>query len=276
MEPFYLAPAPDSADKGIEIIVCGSPLKEPFAMNRFHRFIQAPAIAVFLFAISTTRAATAQEFYADNIEANARATVALDVNAMIKARVQRPRKHRWLTLNSVSVATLAAGEAVDSWGTHRNMTHTKWICGNSPAFAGGYDTNVPGEISSLRDVQMLCGAGPAGQSANWVFDATRAGYFTEGGWVTQLHLAGDRDYAAVEGWNLANDVVWYLVARHLGRRTNWVRKCGLALNFGRGFVHLYLGFDNIIAVSNHQNPNTLDLHVPKSSAYAAPRWWGRN
>ena len=40
-------------------------------------------------------------------------------------------------------------------------------------------------------------------------------------------------------------------------------------------VHLELGIGNFLTVSHHQNPNTLDLHVPKDSNYTAPRWWGK-
>ena len=61
-------------------------------------------------------------------------------------------------------------------GHVQNITHTKWICGNSPTFAGMFETNVPGQISSLRNVQTMCGAGPAGQSANWAFDVTQVAY----------------------------------------------------------------------------------------------------
>ena len=70
--------------------------------------------------------------------------------------------------------------------------------------------------------------------------------------------------------------VHYLFARHLGRRADWIGKCGPALNFGRGIVHLELGIGNFIAVGHDQNPNTLDLHVPKDSSYTAPRWWGKS
>ena len=235
-------------------------------------------LVVLMFSMGAATTSTAQEFAANNIYPDAPVPEVLHVHAIMKAPFRTPRtfKHRWLTLNSMSIATLVAGAAIDSWGTYKNMTHTKWICGNSPAFGGGYDTNVPDQISSLRDVQTVCGAGLAGQSANWAFDATQVGYFSEGGWVTQFHLTGDRNYAGVEGWNLANDVGWYLVARHLGRRTDWIAKCGPALNFGRGFVHLDLGIGNFIAVGHHQNPNTLDLHVPKDSSYTEPRWWGKS
>jgi hypothetical protein len=96
------------------------------------------------------------------------------------------------------------------------------------------------------------------------------------GWVTKFHLASDRNYAAVEGWNLVNDVGWYMVARHLGKRSDWIGKCAPGLNFGRGIVHLNLGIGNFIALRHHRNPNTLDLYVPKDSNYSEPRWWGKN
>ena len=118
-----------------------------------------------------------------------------DSHAALEVPIQSSHnaKHRWLTLNRISLDTLIAGEVIDSWGTHRNITHTMWVCGYSSAFNGGYDTNVAGAISSLGDLQAVCGVGPAGQSANWDFDATRMGSFSEGGWVTQWHLSGARN-----------------------------------------------------------------------------------
>lgn len=240
-------------------------------------------LIIFFLIIITIPAASgaqagvgAQEVDASNIYPDSPMPQVSGASAIIKAAVQTPqsrRRHR-LTLNGLSVTALAAGEVIDSWGTYRNMTHTRWICGNSPAFAGGYDTNVPSEISGIDDVLSVCGSGPGGQPANWAFDVTREGYFSEGGWVTRFHLAGERNFIAVEGWNIANDFGWYLVARHIAKRADWIGKCGAALNFGRGIVHLNLGIGNFIAVSHHQNPNLLDLHVPEGSHYAQPRWWG--
>lgn len=247
-------------------------------MNRL--WVTQVPISVLAFLIFALGAATilAQGFDSSSTFPDVRVPEHSHFRAIVQAPIQSSRNfgHRRLTLNSVSIAALVAGEAVDSWGTYKNMTHVRWVCGNSPAFAGAYDTNAPGEISSLRDVQTVCGAGPAGQSPNWAFDTTRAGYFGEGGWVTQFHLAGDRNYVAVEAWNLVNDVGWELVARRLGRRSGWTGKWGPALNFARGIVHLDLGIENLVAVSHHQNPNKLDLYVPKNSNYTAPRWWGMN
>ena len=217
-----------------------------------------------------------QEIEASNSYPEAPLPRVSPVRAIVKAALQRPQspRSRRSKIYGLSIATLAAGEVIDSWGTYKNMTHARWICGNSPAFAGSYDTNVPSEISSSDDVLSACGPGPGGLSANWAFDVTREGYFSEGGWVTRFHLAGERNFAAVEGWNIANDVGWYLIARRLARRSDWIGKCGAALNFGRGIVHLNLGIGNFIAVSRHDNPNSIDLHVPKDSHFAQPRWWG--
>ena len=247
-------------------------------MNTIHSLlVRLLPVSALVFALGVPTTIPAQEFASNEIYADAPIPQLPHVHAIMRAPVQAPRitRHRWLNANNLSIAALVAGEAVDSWGTYRNLSHTKWICGDSPAFAGGYDTNVPGEISGPRDVQAVCGAGPAGQQANWAFDVSRVGYFSEGGWVTQFGLSGDRNYAGVEGWNLVNDAGWYLIARRLGRRKDWIGKSGPALNFGRGMVHLELGIGNFLTVSHHQNPNTLDLHLPKDSNYTAPRWWGK-
>jgi len=189
-------------------------------------------------------------------------------------QVQVDAHRHWSTLRKVAVGTLIGGELIDSWGTYKNVTHTRWVCGNSPAFNGSYDTNATGELTSLPEVGAVCGIGPAGQSANWAFDVSRLGYFSEGGWVSQWHLSGERNFAGIEGWNLANDVGWYLVARQLEKRKGWIGRSGTALNFARGIVHLQLGIGNFTAIRNHRNPNTLDLHIPKDSHYNSPRWWG--
>lgn len=242
------------------------------------RVASVPILIGFMFAVGASAPSGAQDFTVSSLYPDIPSPRVPSVGATMKAPVQATStfRHRWLTLNNGSIATLVVGAAIDSWGTYKNMTHVKWICGDSPAFAGGYDTNAPGEISSLDDVQGVCGVGPTGQSANWSFDTTRVGYFSEGGWATQFHVAGDRNYAAVEGWNIANDIGWYLFARHLGKRTDWMRRGGPSLNFGRGVIHLSLGVGNFIAVNHHQNPNTLDLHVPVNSNYrSSPRWWGK-
>jgi len=217
----------------------------------------------------------AQQMETDHIAADAPRPLRASMEH--KPQVESPRSPRLrLSLNNLSVATLIAGEMIDSLGTYRNMTHHKWLCGNSHAFAGSYDTNVPGEITSLQDVKTMCGQGPGGRSANWAFDTTQAGYFSEGGWVTQFHLAGERNFAAVEAWNIGNDFAWYLTARHLERRGGWIGKIGRTLNFSRGIIHIHLGIGNLIAVRHTENPNSLNLHVPQNSNYSAPRWWGKH
>lgn len=226
-----------------------------------------------LFFAGGTTELRAQEFKAALADLSAQQVIA--VRPVMKAPPSSPAKRQRRALNRWSLAALIAGEGVDSWGTYKNLSHTKWICGSSPAFAGGYDTNVPGQISSLGDVENACGVGPGGHTANWAFDVTRVGYFSEGGWVSQLHLTDNRNYGAVEGWNLGNDLVWFIVANRLAKRSDWIGKCGPALNFGRGIVHLQLGIANFLNVSHHQNPNTLNLYLPAASNFNAPRWWGR-
>lgn len=233
-------------------------------------------LPILVFTSSLGTITKAQELHAAKEYADAPASRIISMQPVSKVPEQLPpmpnKAHAIKT--AIPVLTLIAGEAVDSWGTYRNMTHSGWICGNSAAFSGGYDTNVPAKIASLRDVERVCGTGPAGQTANWAFDVTQNRYFCEGGWVTQLHLAGRRNYAAVEVLNLANDIGWYLIARHLGRRSDWLRKVGPALTFGRGIVHLYLGLDNLTYVAHHRDPNRLNLYLPVGSNFTSPRWWG--
>jgi hypothetical protein len=241
------------------------------------KHLQLLVIVLLIRAAGSTTRIRAREVEAKNIYAGGLKPESIRVSTRMGMMVQpagaiRPGR---TTLGNMAIVALTVGEAMDSWGTYRNLKHTKWICGNSPAFADSYDMNVPGEISGPGDVQAVCGKSPLGGSANWAFDVSRLGYFSEGGWVTQFHLAGGRDFAAVEGWNLANDVGWYLVARHLGRKSGWIGRCGPLLNFGRGLVHLQMGIGNFIAVTRNQNPNTLNLYVPKDSNYSAPRWWGK-
>src|SRR5690348_6674014 len=97
-------------------------------------------ILLVLFNIGATTTIQAQVLDANDPYPDAPVADTLHARAIIKAPVQalRAAKRRWLTQNSLSIATLVAGEAIDSWGTYRNMTHTKWICGNSAAFAPGY------------------------------------------------------------------------------------------------------------------------------------------
>src|SRR3569833_71877 len=137
-------------------------------------------------------------------------------SVIAKQPVAAPTKpHRWLTLNNASLYFLFAGEALDSWTTYRNLTHPKWICGYSPAF-GSAATYISddGKHYDQRTIQHeLCGPGPSGQLANYAYDVTRTGAFTESGWVTNLRLTGNRNVAGVLAWNFADDIGQVLIVR---------------------------------------------------------------
>jgi len=187
-------------------------------------------------------------------------------------------KHRWFTVNNVAFTVLVAGEGIDSWTTFKNLTHHKWICGYGPAFGSAVtyisDDGVRYDPQTVQHV--LCGLGPSGQVANYAYDVTRTGAFTETGWVTQFHLAGSRNYAAVNSWNLADDLGQFLIARYLSKRKGPARRLGSALMFSRGIVRIYSGVLNIRFARKHRNPNGWYFNLPdEPHFYPGPRWWGK-
>jgi len=201
-------------------------------------------------------------------------------HALMRAHPAYPtvKKNRWLSLNKLSIAALLGGEELDSWSTYSNLTHQKWICGYSPAFGNAvtYISNDGQHYDAETIQNVLCGPGPSGQAANYAYDVTRTGAFTETGWVTKLGLAGKRNFAGVEAWNLADDVGQFLIARYLGRRKGPIRRFGAGMNFSRGMVHMECGILNIRFARQNSNPNRWGFHVPDEGVlYAGPRWWGR-
>jgi hypothetical protein len=99
---------------------------------------------------------------------------------------QMPVSRRWFNLKDFSIAFLAAGETLDMWSTHRNLTHPRWICGYSAAFGNAvtYISNDDKQYDPYTIQNNLCGPGPSGQLANYAYDVTRTGAYTEDGWVT--------------------------------------------------------------------------------------------
>ena len=189
------------------------------------------------------------------------------------------KRDRWLSVNQVSIAVLLGGEALDSWSTYRNLTHPRWICGNSPAFGNAvtYISN-DGKVYDAQTIQNdLCGPGPSGQAANYAYDVTRTGAYTETGWVTKFGLADGRNFAGVEAWNLADDAGQFLIARYLGRRKgSFSRRIGAGLIFSRALVHMQCGFLNIQFARRNRSSGTWDFHLPDEAAlYPTPHWWGR-
>jgi len=190
----------------------------------------------------------------------------------------RSRKHRWLNMNNVSSSVQFAGEALDAWTTQRNLAHHKWICGYSPAFGNAVTyISDDGKRYDARTIQYdLCGPSHSGQLANYAYDATRTGAFTETGWATSWRLTGNRNVAGVLAWNIADDVGQILVVRFLGKRHDLIRKLAPGLNFARGLVHIDCGIRNFQFAQTHSNATAWQFHVPnEATLYPGPRWWGR-
>ncbi|HTM15588.1 MAG TPA: hypothetical protein VL135_01745 [Terracidiphilus sp.] len=187
------------------------------------------------------------------------------------------KQHRWLTLNNASVSFLFIGEALDSWTTYRNLTHPKWICGYSSAFGNAvtYISN-DGERYDQRTIQReLCGPGPSGQLANYAYDVTRTGAFTETGWVTNLRLTSNRNVAGVLAWNIADDIGQVLIVRYLAKRSRLIGRIAPGMNFGRGIIHLDCGIQNLKFAQKHANAGAWQFQLPnESTLYPGPRWWG--
>ena len=185
--------------------------------------------------------------------------------------------HR-INLNTASILFLSAGEALDSWTTYKNLTHQKWICGYSPAF--GNAVTYISDDGRRYDPQIiqydLCGPGPSGQVANYAYDVTRTGAFTETGWVTTMKLSSNRNITGVLAWNIADDVGQMLIARYLRRRRGLVGKVAPGINFARGLVHFDCGVQNLLFARAHNNASTWQFRLPnETTLYPGPRWWGR-
>lgn len=209
-----------------------------------------------------------------------------EAGAVILSRPPAPPRHvehHRLTLNNLSVAVLVGSEALDSWTTYRNLTHPKWICGYSPALGNAVTyISDDGKHYDPRTIQdNLCGPSPSGRQANYAYDVTRTGAFTETGWTTSLRLTGSRDSASVIAWNIADDLGQVLAARYLsnrlGRRDGIFRRIAPAFNFARAIVHIDCGIQNLQFARHHSNPSSWDFNLPNQAVlYPAPRWWGRH
>jgi hypothetical protein len=122
----------------------------------------------------------------------------------------------------------------------------------------------------------LCGPDGSGRLANYAYDTTRTGAFTETGWVTKLHLAGNRDVVKVLALNVADDVGQLLVARYLRRREGIIGKLAPGINFTRGLIHIDCGIRNLQFARSNSNATTWQFNLPnEGTLYPGPRWWGR-
>jgi hypothetical protein len=204
---------------------------------------------------------------------------ASEMRVVVAARPVGPqsRDRRQFTLNKASLSLLAAGAFLDSWTTYRNLTHRKWICGYSPALGSAVTyISDDGTHYDPQTIQYgLCGPSASGQLANYAYDVTRTGAYTETGWVTTLRLSGKRNVAGVLAWNIADDVGQMLVARYLSRRRGLVGRIAPTITFARGLVRLDCGIRNLQFARTHKNASTWPFHVPnESTLFRGPRWWG--
>ncbi|WP_109485155.1 hypothetical protein [Occallatibacter savannae] len=186
--------------------------------------------------------------------------------------------HGKLPLNKASVAFLFASEAFDSWTTYNNLTHPKWICGYSAAFGNAVTyISDDGKRYDPHTIQYsLCGPGPSGQLANYAYDVTRTGAYTETGWVSAFRLAGARNAAGAIAWNVADDFGQMLVAHYLAKRSRFIRSIAPGINIARGSIHLGCGIQNLQFARHHSSAGAWNLNLPdEANLYPAPRWWGR-
>ena len=194
------------------------------------------------------------------------------------AALPRASGHHRLTLYKVSVAFLFASEALDSWTTYTNLTHPKWICGYSPAFGNAVTyISDDGKHYDPHAIQYdLCGPSPSGGIANYAYDVTRTGAFSETGWVTSIGLSSGRNAAGVIAWNAADDIGQMIIARYLAKRRGLLSRVAPGINFARGFVHLDCGIQNLQFARHHSDAGTWQFNLPNEAhLYPGPRWWGR-
>src|SRR5262249_41206715 len=154
------------------------------------RSSSAAVCRIILLLLGFSLCADAQDL-ADNYLPEAPLPVSHSVHAVMKdgSALQPATKRHRISLNSFSIAFLFAGEALDMWSTQNNLTHPRWICGYGPAFGNAvtYISNDGRQYDAQTIQNELCGPGPSGQLANYAYDVTRTGAFTEDGWVTRLH-----------------------------------------------------------------------------------------
>jgi hypothetical protein len=242
--------------------------------------VQSKAALIFaqaLVLISLNQCLTAQDL-AENALPEA-PVPAIRAAALTTRPAASPlQKHRRINLNNGSIAVLFAGEALDSWTTYNNLTHPKWICGYSPAFGNAvtYISDDGKHYDPATIKHDLCGPSPSGQPANYAYDVTRTGAFTETGWTTSLRLTGNRNVVGVLAWNIADDVGQMLVTRYLSKRRGIVGRVAPGINFARGLVHIDCGIQNLQFARRHGNPTAWQFHLPnEATLYPGPRWWGR-
>jgi len=249
-------------------------------MKRSIRFITILLFAgsVVLYGQSTTELPNAPVPMMESSSSSNRLLTAT-ANTSQVSPTPAPTKHRrWLTTYNGSLLTLVVGETIDSLGTYKNMTHTKWICGFDPVWpTGGYAISTGDQITyNADDVKSICGVSPTGMQPNYMFDVTQTDSFTEAGWAAKWGLTGNRNFAGVEAWNLGNDVAQALLAHYLHKKGGWRGKVGTAMNYCRGIGHLWYGLDNFRYVSQNRTPDEWVNNNSKGfTNWPGPYWWGK-
>ena len=186
------------------------------------------------------------------------------------------KKHRWLTAYNESVATLALGEVVDAWSTHRNLTHPKFLCGYNPVLADNSVNVISTTDTTNYTVDELCGTHD-GLPGNYAYDVTQLGVFTEVGWAAKWGLAGNRDFARIETENIASDVLHAVVVKYLCKKGGWKCKVGNATLLFHAEEHLRAGVSNFRFVAKYGDPNAVYskyFYLLPNWAHATPQWWG--
>ena len=184
----------------------------------------------------------------------------------------RAKKRRWLTTYNISVATLTVSEIVDGMGTHENMTHHKFLCGNNLSNSVTISTTDSG--LGVSQIGNLCGT-PDGRSVNFAYDVTQIGMFTETGWAAKWGLAGNRDFARVEIANITSDVLHVAIVGYLNKKGKWWGRVGNATLLFHAEEHVRLGIENF---DLSHDPNAVFRDHPNalpSWADAFPCWWGK-
>jgi hypothetical protein len=197
------------------------------------------------------------------------AAVALPAFRRPKAPI---KKHRWLTAYNESVAALVLSEIVDGIGTHGNMTHHKFLCGNNLSNSVTISTTDSG--LGVSQIENLCGT-PDGRSVNFAYDVTQIGMFTETGWAAKWGLAGNRDFARVEIANITSDVLHVAIVGYLNKKGKWWGRVGNATLLFHAEEHVRLGIGNF---DLSHDPNAVFRDHPNalpSWADAFPSWWGK-
>jgi hypothetical protein len=184
------------------------------------------------------------------------------------------KKNRWMTAFNASVAALAAGDVIDSFGTRQNTRHHRFVCGHNPSIGAAISTGDSQDYN-INNLQAICGSSN-GINPNYAYDLTQLGMFIEGSGVTRLGWVGNRNYPRIQTAMIVGDVLNVLAVKYLSKKGGRLRKIGNLTLLLHAEEHARLGIDNLRAVGAESNPNTVFNLRPGSTPDWATgeRWWG--